>query len=150
MGSVTANFMVFDRVFFWVLPLSYFCLPKSTRAYRFPQSVKIIDLCRGPISVDPHVSATKCLNNHNMNNSNNVYTLDWVYILNIIVILIYIYIYVSIPPFARSQGTFLLGVFFCNPVGAGLSYAFVFMYIYIYIERERYTIHIYAHIHICV
>ena len=28
--------MFFDRGTFWVLPLAYFCLPKSARAYLFP------------------------------------------------------------------------------------------------------------------
>ena len=45
--------MFFDRGIFWVLPLSYFYLPKSDRAYLFPQSVKIHYFCSGPISVDP-------------------------------------------------------------------------------------------------
>ena len=40
-NGVTAIFMFFDRGTFWVLPLTYFCLPKSARAYLFPQSVKI-------------------------------------------------------------------------------------------------------------
>ena len=38
---------------FWVLPLAYFYLPKSARAYLVPQSVEIHDLFSGPISVDP-------------------------------------------------------------------------------------------------
>ena len=41
-NGVTANFR-----------LSYFYLPKSARAYLFPQFVKIHYLCSGPISVDP-------------------------------------------------------------------------------------------------
>ena len=45
--------MIFDRGTFWVLPLTYFYLPKSARAHLFPQSVKIHYLCSGPISVDP-------------------------------------------------------------------------------------------------
>ena len=44
-----------DRVVFWILPLTYFDLPKNARAYLFPQSVKINYFCRGPISVDPFV-----------------------------------------------------------------------------------------------
>ena len=43
---------VFDRVVFGV-PLAYFCLPKSARAYLFPQPVKIHYFCSGPINVDP-------------------------------------------------------------------------------------------------
>ena len=42
-----------DRGTFWVLPLTYFHLPKSARAYAFPQSVKNNYFCSGPISVDP-------------------------------------------------------------------------------------------------
>ena len=38
---------------FGVLPLTYFYLPKSARAYLFPQSVKTHCFCSGPISVDP-------------------------------------------------------------------------------------------------
>ena len=37
---------------FGVLMLSYFYLPKSARAYLFPQSVKINYFCSSPISVD--------------------------------------------------------------------------------------------------
>ena len=33
-------FMFFDRGTLWVLPLTYFYLPKSARAYLFPQSLK--------------------------------------------------------------------------------------------------------------
>ena len=51
--GVTANFMVFDRGTFRVLPLTCFYLPKSARAYLFPQSVKIHSFCSRPISVDP-------------------------------------------------------------------------------------------------
>ena len=36
-----------------VLHLIYVYIPKSARAYLFPQSVKIPYLCSGPISVDP-------------------------------------------------------------------------------------------------
>ena len=56
---VTAIFMFFDRGTFRALPLLYFYLPKSARAYLFPQSVKVSHFCSGPISVDPHLSATK-------------------------------------------------------------------------------------------
>ena len=52
-NGVTANFMLFDRGTFGVLPLTYFCIPRSTRVYLFPQSVKINHFCSGPISVDP-------------------------------------------------------------------------------------------------
>ena len=36
-----------------ILPLTYFYLPKSARAYLFPQAAKIPYFCSGPISVDP-------------------------------------------------------------------------------------------------
>ena len=54
-NGVTANFMFsfLHRGTFWVLPLAYFYIPKSARAYLFPQSVKIHYFCSGPISVDP-------------------------------------------------------------------------------------------------
>ena len=51
--GVTAIFMFFDRGTFWVLPLTYCCLPESARAYLFPQSVKNNDFRSGPVSVDP-------------------------------------------------------------------------------------------------
>ena len=35
-NGVTANLMFFDRGTFGVLPLTYFYLPKSARAYLFP------------------------------------------------------------------------------------------------------------------
>ena len=52
-NGVTANFKFFDRGTFWVLPLAYFYLPKSARAYLFPKSVKNHYFCSSPISVDP-------------------------------------------------------------------------------------------------
>ena len=51
---VTANFMFLDRGTFWVLPFTYVFLPKSARAYLFPQSVKFITFAAAPLySVDP-------------------------------------------------------------------------------------------------
>ena len=41
-GVTASLFMFFDRGTFWVLPLTYFCLPESARVYVFPQSVKIL------------------------------------------------------------------------------------------------------------
>ena len=38
---------------FWVLPLTYFDLPKSARAHLFPQSDRIHYFCSDPMSVDP-------------------------------------------------------------------------------------------------
>ena len=52
-NGVTANFMLFDRGTFWVLPLIYFYIPKSAMAYLFPQSVKNPYFCSGPINADP-------------------------------------------------------------------------------------------------
>ena len=52
MGSLQIS-MWFDRGTFWVLPLTYFCLPKGARTYLFPQSVEINDFRSGPVSVDP-------------------------------------------------------------------------------------------------
>ena len=52
---VTANVMFFDRGTFWVLPLTCFCLPKSARAYIFPQSDKINYFCSAPLVVTPFV-----------------------------------------------------------------------------------------------
>ena len=40
-NRVAANFVCFSGGTFWVLPLTYFHLPKSARAYLFPQSVEI-------------------------------------------------------------------------------------------------------------
>ena len=54
MNWVAANFAIsFDRGTFRVLPLAYFSLPKSARAYLFPQSVNMHYFCSCPISVDP-------------------------------------------------------------------------------------------------
>ena len=52
-NGVTADFMFFDRGTFWILLLTYFCLPRSARAYLFTQSVKHHYFHSGPISVDP-------------------------------------------------------------------------------------------------
>ena len=52
-GGVTASFDVFDGGTFWVLALTYFCLPKSARVYLFPQSDTINYFCSGLINVDP-------------------------------------------------------------------------------------------------
>ena len=52
-NGVTANYFVFDRRTSWVLPLTYFYITKSARAYPFSQSVKTHYFCSGPISVDP-------------------------------------------------------------------------------------------------
>ena len=46
-NGVTAIFSFLTGTF-WVLPLTYFTLPKSARAYLFPQSVEIHYFCSGP------------------------------------------------------------------------------------------------------
>ena len=51
MGSL--HFLFFDRGTFWVLPLTYFYVPKSARAYLCSQSVTIHYFRSGPISADP-------------------------------------------------------------------------------------------------
>ena len=52
-NGVTATFKFFDRGTFRVLPLTYVYLPRSARAYLFPESVKNCCFRSGPISVDP-------------------------------------------------------------------------------------------------
>ena len=52
-NGVAANFTFFDRGTFWVLLFTYVYLPKSARAYLFPQPIEIHYFCSGPISVDP-------------------------------------------------------------------------------------------------
>ena len=46
-NGVTAMFMFVDRRTFWALP-TYFYLPKSAKAYLFPQSAKNHYFCRRP------------------------------------------------------------------------------------------------------
>ena len=55
MGST--QFIIFlDRGTFWVLPLTYFYLPRSARAYLFPQSDKqIITFAAAPLASTPFV-----------------------------------------------------------------------------------------------
>ena len=49
-NGVTADFMFFDRGTYWVLPLTYFYIPKRASAYLFPQSAKINCFRSGPIN----------------------------------------------------------------------------------------------------
>ena len=51
--GVTPNFIFFDRGTFWVLPLTYFYIPKSARAYLFYTIYQNHYFCSGLISVDP-------------------------------------------------------------------------------------------------
>ena len=52
---------------FLVTPVNLLYLPKSARACLFPQSDKNHYLCSGPISVEPHLSATKARPRHRWN-----------------------------------------------------------------------------------
>ena len=61
-NGVSANVVLFDRGSFWVLPLICFYIPKSARAYLFPQSVSFYYFCSGPISVDPICSQPRFRN----------------------------------------------------------------------------------------
>ena len=54
MGSLQVV-MFFDRGTFGVLPLTYFYIPKSARAYLFPQSVKIRYFAAAPSVSAPFV-----------------------------------------------------------------------------------------------
>ena len=54
-SGVTASFMLFDGGTFWVLPLSYFYLPKSARAYFFPNLSKFITFAAAPLVLSPFV-----------------------------------------------------------------------------------------------
>ena len=89
-NGVTANFMFFDRGTFWVLPLTYFYIPKSARAYLFPNLSRAITFCSGPISADPicpqprDVPATPA----------PIYV--YIYISTSLSLCIYIYIYICI------------------------------------------------------
>ena len=53
--GVAANCTCFDRTFFCVLPLTCLYLPKSARAYLFPQSVKLVTLPAAPLVLTPFV-----------------------------------------------------------------------------------------------
>ena len=59
-GVTAIIFMFFDRGTLCVLPLTYFYLPKSARAYLFPQCVKIYYFCNVTISVDPICPQPSC------------------------------------------------------------------------------------------
>ena len=54
--GVTANFTLFDRGTFWVLPLTYFYISQSARAYLFPNLSKIITFGVDPICPQPNTS----------------------------------------------------------------------------------------------
>ena len=51
-NGVSANYILFDRDF-WVLPLAYFYLSQSARAYLFPQSFNTF--AAGPLVLTPFV-----------------------------------------------------------------------------------------------
>ena len=70
-NGVTANLISFDRGTFWVLPLTYFYLPKSARAYLFPQSARNKHyFCSGPIC--PHLLTAEEANDNDNDKSDNV------------------------------------------------------------------------------
>ena len=54
-NRVTAIFVFFDGGTFWVLPLTFFYIPKSARAYLFPKSVKSITCAAAPLVLTPFV-----------------------------------------------------------------------------------------------
>ena len=54
-NGVTATFMLLDRGTFWVLPLTFFYLPKSARVCRFTQSVKFMTSAAAPLVLTPFV-----------------------------------------------------------------------------------------------
>ena len=54
-NGVTANLFVFDRGTFGVLPLTFFDLPKSARAYLSLQSDKILTFAAAPWVLTPFV-----------------------------------------------------------------------------------------------
>ena len=62
-NGVTAIFKFFDRGTFWVLPLTYLYLPKSARAYLFPQSVKIDTFAAAPVVLTPFVRSQRLQTN---------------------------------------------------------------------------------------
>ena len=47
--------MFFDRGSFWVLPLTYFYLPRKCQGVLFPQSIKIITFAAAPLVLSPFV-----------------------------------------------------------------------------------------------
>ena len=51
-NGVTSNFMFFDRGTFWVLPSTYFCLPRSARAYLVPPNLsKFTTFAAAPLAL---------------------------------------------------------------------------------------------------
>ena len=53
--EVTADFCFFDSGTFWVLPLTCLYLPKSARAYLFPDVSNILTLAAAPLVLTPFV-----------------------------------------------------------------------------------------------
>ena len=54
-NGVTATFILFDIVLFWVLPFTYFRLPKSARAYLFSNPSTFITFATAPLMSTPCV-----------------------------------------------------------------------------------------------
>ena len=126
MGSLQISYS-FDGGTFWVLPLTYLCLPQSARAYLFPQYAKNRHFCSGPSSVSnkrtqywtskqTHVNITIPINNH-IHLSLSLY--------------IYIYVYIYI---------YICYVYLSPSLSLSLS-----LYIYIYSSLS-----LYAYIYICI
>ena len=53
MGPLQISGFCLNIIVFGIFPLTDFYIPKSARAYLFPQFVKINYFCGGPLSVDP-------------------------------------------------------------------------------------------------
>ena len=54
-NGVAANFIFFDGRTFCALPLTYFYLPKSARAYLFPNLSKLVAFAAAPLLLTPFV-----------------------------------------------------------------------------------------------
>ena len=62
--GVTVNVMFFDRGTFWALSLAYFYLPKSARAFRFPNLSKFMIFAAAPLVLTPFVRNQVCTSAH--------------------------------------------------------------------------------------
>ena len=125
-NEVTANFMFFDRGTFWVLPLTYFDLPKIARAYPFSPICQNSVLLRRPHECWHHLSATK--------------DIIWLLLLLLIwfiwlLLLVYIYIYTHTYIYIYIY-TYIY-VYLYKNISLSLS-----IYIYIYIYTWTYNPHL--------
>ena len=144
--GISADFMFFDRGTFWVLPLTYFYLPKSAWAYLFPQSVKAHYFCSGPISADPICPQASY--------SYYCYYYDHHYYHYYYYYYCYYYYHLSaskerataaLRRARRAQDSrFIIHVFMCTIYYTYIHYSlYICVYIYIYI-------HVYIYIYICI